>query len=253
MKARAICRKVTSSGQPCKNHARASSEYCWLHSLAVPGETSRTELLVAMIGVAIAAYMIIPGTVSGIADMLSIIDRSWPRPNDLITTTPLLTIGSTESVRILDPWDYCMYIGTIDRPDDRYIGDRVPYPLMSQLILTKMLIPGYHAVEGIAWRCDNGQLKVCIVENSDYCGPAHPNISPPNEMIEYCKEHPDEEWFPGYIQGHGTTLIQWSCKDGVVVIAQNSAASDSLDARGFLIDEWTSIPRPSSNDGQSAP
>jgi hypothetical protein len=207
-----------------------------------------------MIGVGIAVYMIIPGTVSGIADLLSILDRSKATPipdaHGETSRTPVVN-DPTEPLSTSDPWRYCAQVGTVDGPDDRFVGDSMPYALMNRLISEGIFAPGLHS--DVQWRCEDGTLRVCVIDLYDWCSSAYLNVTPDRPMIDYCYEHPDEEIFPGYIQGHGNQLIQWRCKDGIVIGDKSDGEEIERDARGFISAEWSLLPQEVVPDEQTSP
>lgn len=140
-----------------------------------------------------------------------------------------------------DPFAYCAAVGTIDAPDERYIGPEVPDAIVKSL-RKKLEIseeaPTEWVVKGTVWRCMNGKVWACFIGANIPCtAKADTSQTPTSEMMDFCKEHPTADVIPASVTGR-ETVYEWRCKDGAPEIVKQVFKPD---ARGFISDFWYEI------------
>ncbi len=138
-----------------------------------------------------------------------------------------------------DPFAYCAAVGTVDAPDARYTGEKMP----------DGLIKGYLKVAGIPenpefaqhyqdttiWRCMDRQVMVCNFGANLPCDTkANTSREPTPEMGEFCKANPEVDFIPMAVTGH-ETIYSWRCSAGAPVLLEQIA---HVDAAGYLQEIW---------------
>jgi hypothetical protein len=139
-----------------------------------------------------------------------------------------------------DPFAYCAAVGTIDRPDARYLGEEVPESVAKglQKALDASDTPAEILVRGSVWRCMNGQVYGCFVGANLPCeAKADLDRTPTQEVKDYCAENPIAEFIPMYVTGR-ETVYEWRCTNGAPEIVRQFAEPDE---RGFISDIWYEI------------
>ncbi len=82
-----------------------------------------------------------------------------------------------------DPQAYCRDVGTIDGPDQRFAGDKIP-----DWMVAPFVNPQYpRALYGISWRCMTGSVLVCQNAQSPSCLKANTDQTPSPAMSEFCR------------------------------------------------------------------
>lgn len=153
----------------------------------------------------------------------------------------LPTAGADTKGGFSDPFAYCAAVGTIDSPDARYTGPKVP------LVIARGLRQAFDApkdapldpfVRNTSWRCMNGKVYACNVGANLPCQEKADTSRTPNQgMVRYCKEHPESEVIPAVAAGRATVYL-WRCREGGPEIVRRIARAD---ARGFLAHIWYRI------------
>lgn len=138
-----------------------------------------------------------------------------------------------------DPFVYCSAVGTVDVPDSRYAGEKIP----------ERLIEGYLMAAGIPenpeysedyktmtiWRCMGGKVMVCNFGANLPCeAKANTSKEPTQEMADYCKANSEIDFIPMYLTGH-ETIYSWRCSQGAPVVLDQIA---HVDAAGYLQEIW---------------
>lgn len=143
------------------------------------------------------------------------------------------------------PFAYCTAVGTIDRPDQRYVGPR-PAPGVVRGLANALGAsptgPGSETFRvATYWRCMNGEVYACNVGANLPCwAKANTSRSPGSGERDYCQEKRDTQFIPLYVTGHNS-VYEWGCEQGKPVIVK---MSDRVDARGYLANLWYRIPPP---------
>lgn len=143
-----------------------------------------------------------------------------------------------------NPFAYCRAAGTIDAPDARYVGTKVPVAIARGLqqafgvARTKPLAP---FERGTTWRCMDGAVYACNVGANLPCQEKPPRDPQPTDgMRSYCAANPGSDFIPMYVTGHAT-IYDWSC-DGAT--PRRGKQTGALDARGFVASIWHRIAPP---------
>ncbi|MFM8323030.1 MAG: hypothetical protein ACKOC5_19135 [Chloroflexota bacterium] len=145
-----------------------------------------------------------------------------------------------------DPFAYCQAVGTIDRPDERYTGEKI----------SDMLVKGYLQAAGIpenpeyseqykqmtTWRCMDGKVMVCNFGANLPCdSKANTSKEPTQAMNEFCTANPEVDFIPMAVTGHDV-IYSWRCAKGAPLLLEQIA---QVDAAGFLQNIWYAVtPQP---------
>ena len=147
----------------------------------------------------------------------------------------------TSPAKYEDPFAYCAAVGTVDAPDERYVGPEVPDAIVKSL--KKKLgmsdeAPDEWVAKGTVWRCMDGKVWACFVGANMPCrAKANTSQTPTSEMVDFCKEHPNANVIPAAVTGR-ETVYEWRCENGAPKIVKQVFKPD---ARGFISDFWYEI------------
>ncbi len=140
-----------------------------------------------------------------------------------------------------DPFSYCNRVNTIDIPDKRYIGPRVPDLIINSLkrdLKMAQDVSEDWIKKGTYWRCMNANVWVCFTGANIACMTKANNSKTPSlEMKAFCERHPDVGPIPSYITGHNT-IYEWHCVDGVPMVTIQIYHPDE---RGFISEFWHKV------------
>jgi hypothetical protein len=142
-----------------------------------------------------------------------------------------------------DPFAYCASVGTIDAPDARYTGDKLPDSLlvgMKKVMGFANFMPHEEIARGTSWRCMDGKVYACYVgANLPCAAKADESRVPAPALEEFCRYQKDANVIPAAVTGR-ETIYAWRCRDRVPEIVREVTRAD---ARGFLANIWEEIPR----------
>src|SRR6202007_1910319 len=90
-----------------------------------------------------------------------------------------------------DPVAYCKAVGTIDKPEARYTGPKLPAWMARDLNLkagqSKMM----------EWRCADGAVLACVYGANIPCGSkANTSQTLTPAIADYCRQNPDSTFVP---------------------------------------------------------
>lgn len=142
-----------------------------------------------------------------------------------------------EQIRYTDPFAYCAAVGTVDTPDERYTGSKIPDVIVQGLIQQGIVSAGAprEFVENAVWRCMNGKVLVChFGANLPCLEKADMGRVPTEGMEEFCQANPATDYIPAVVTGRAT-VYQWACKDGKPEVIKTLFKPDE---RGYLSDFW---------------
>jgi hypothetical protein len=152
-----------------------------------------------------------------------------------------VTGAATGQATFTDPFAYCAAVGTIDAPDARFVGPKVPVAIVTGLAKALNLPPGTPAppiTQNSFWRCMDGKVYACTVGANLPCQEkADTSQTPTQGMKDFCQANPTSDFIPAYITGHAT-IYEWRCTNGAPDIVKQVAHTD---ARGFLANIWYEI------------
>ncbi|MDF2627938.1 MAG: hypothetical protein K0R39_1769 [Symbiobacteriaceae bacterium] len=157
---------------------------------------------------------------------------------------PLLILALTTvagPATYTDPFAYCAAVGTIDAPDARWVGDKVPVVIARAL---RRAFTGSAEGElkmfqrGSFWRCMGGKVYACTVGANLPCqSKANLSRTPTPAMVQHCQSNPDADFIPMYVRDRAS-IYDWACRAGQPVITQQITKPD---AQGFLSNIWYEI------------
>jgi len=150
-------------------------------------------------------------------------------------------IPPKEGEQFSDPFAYCAAVGTIDAPDERYVGPKVPDVIIKSL-RKKLEIsdeaPDEWVASGTVWRCMDGKVWACFIGANIPCmAKANTSQTPTSEMMDFCKERPNADVIPASVTGR-ETVYEWRCENGTPKIVRQVFKPD---AQGFISDFWYEI------------
>jgi hypothetical protein len=152
----------------------------------------------------------------------------------VIVSTPAATQQST----FADPFAYCAAVGTIDAPDARYTGAKMPEAVARGLMKATNApadAPLDVFIRNSFWRCVNGKVYACTVGANLPCESKANTSKTPNEgMTAWCQSNPSADFIPAVDTGHDT-IYAWRCTNGTPVIVKQIF---TVDARGFISEIW---------------
>jgi hypothetical protein len=162
-------------------------------------------------------------------------------PQGRITSAASPAPGPGQPATFSDPFAYCAALGTIDAPDSRYTGPKVP-EAVAQGLKKAFGAPADAPLEPFLhntfWRCMNGQVYACTVGANLPCQErADVSRSPTQGMTTFCQNNPHAEVIPAFVTGRAT-VYAWKCTGGVPEVLQQFAQPD---AQGFLSNIWYAI------------
>jgi hypothetical protein len=148
------------------------------------------------------------------------------------TATP-----EAQQVQYTDPFAYCAAVGTLDAPDARYTGPKMPdvivQGLIRQGIVSADAPPDF--IGNAVWRCMDGKVWVChFGANLPCLEKADTGQVPTAGMEEFCQANPTADFMPAAVTGRAT-VYEWACKDGKPAVIKTLFKPDE---RGFLSDFW---------------
>ncbi len=159
-------------------------------------------------------------------------------PPPTLTTRPTVT-ATTTSPGLSDAFAYCAAVGTVDAPDARYTGPKVPEAVARGLEAafgkppSQPLDPVW--LSNSVWRCMDGRVYACNVGANLPCtAKADTSRAPTPAMADFCKQNPDAKAIPAVVTGR-STVYTWQCVKGEAVVAGQWTKPD---ARGFLATIW---------------
>jgi hypothetical protein len=136
-----------------------------------------------------------------------------------------------------DPFAYCSAVETIDAPDTRYNGDKVPDTLVQGMIQKGIVTADAPAdiQKNAVWRCMDKSVWVChFGANLPCLEKADSSQTSTSAMEDFCKANPAAENIPAAVTGRAT-VYEWKCNDTKPEVAKQAFKADS---QGFLADFW---------------
>ncbi len=137
-----------------------------------------------------------------------------------------------------DPFVYCTSVGTIDAPDARYVGPRIP-DTVAKGLQKAFNAPADAPLEPFRtnsfWRCMDGKVYACTVGANLPCqAKANTDRVPTAAEVDFCKANAQADFIPMAVTGR-ETVYEWRCRDGRPDIVRQMTTPD---ARGFLSNIW---------------
>jgi len=130
-----------------------------------------------------------------------------------------------------DPVAYCKAVGTIDKPDSRYTGPKLPEWMAKDLNLKP------DQDKFMEWRCAKGVVLACLYGANIPCdSKANTSRKPTEAIVDYCKQNSDSTFVPMVVTGHETT-VSWACHGGVPTVIKSA----KVDAQGYTKAYWRKV------------
>lgn len=163
----------------------------------------------------------------------------------LFTTacSALLSQGSpiqsqpSQGMTYTDPFAYCASVGTIDSPDARYIGSKMPDSIIEGMIakgiVTADAPPEFQ--KNAVWRCMDAHVWAChFGANLPCLEKADTSKAVTSEMEDYCRTNPDVDNIPAAVTGRAT-VYEWKCTSGKPEVVRQVF---QVDPQGYLANFW---------------
>lgn len=152
--------------------------------------------------------------------------------------------GAMRGGGFTDPFMYCAAVGTVDQPDARWAGPKVPEAVVEGLIQAAGMpenAPRDLLARTSYWRCMDGHVYACFVGANLPCAvKADTRRTPTPAMWLYCDQNPDADNIPAYVTGR-ETVYQWRCIRNQPTVVRQVAKPDR---RGFIKNIWYRIDPP---------
>ena len=166
---------------------------------------SFTLILVALLLIALAACTPqTPPAVATLAPSATSIPPTVTSQPATPTTTPTLpasTQAAAQSGSYSDPFAYCAAVGTVDTPDVRYTGPRMPDAVAQGLKKASGAsadAPIEMFTTGAYWRCMDGKVYACTVGANLPCdSKANTDKTPTQPEFDFCRGQPHFGCHPG--------------------------------------------------------
>lgn len=164
--------------------------------------------------------------------------------NSVVTPFPVSSptaSGEAVSQAFTDPFAYCSVVGTIDSPDARYSGPKMPESIVQGMIQNGIVSADAPAdfQRNAVWRCMDSQVWVCHFGANLPCQEkADTSQTPSSAMQDFCNANPSAEAIPAAVTGRAT-VYEWGCQDGKPNAIRQIFKSDP---QGFLADFWYELP-----------
>jgi putative hemolysin len=136
-----------------------------------------------------------------------------------------------------DPFLYCNAVGTIDAPDERYTGEKIPEILVQDIVALGLVTADApkEIQQNATWRCMDSSVWVCHFGANIPCSEkADLNQTPTPAMEDFCKANPTAEAIPAATTGRAT-VYEWKCTDGKPTVGQQIL---NADPQGFISEFW---------------
>ena len=129
------------------------------------------------------------------------------------------------------PVSYCKAVGTIDRPDARYTGPKLPPWMATQLNLKS------DQGKLMEWRCADHAVLACVYGANIPCASkANTDAKPTTPIAEFCRTNPSSSFVPMVVTGHETS-ISWACRNGAPYVLN----AQPVDAQGYVKAYWKTV------------
>jgi hypothetical protein len=143
----------------------------------------------------------------------------------------VLSVSPALGQSFTDPASYCRVVGTIDKPDARYQGPKLPPWMAAKLHLTS------DQGDRMEWRCARGAVLACLYGANIPCdAKADIRRRPTDAIAGFCRENPDSDFVPAVVTGH-ETVVSWDCQGGRPAVKK----VDAVDPQGYAKAFWQRV------------
>ena len=136
-----------------------------------------------------------------------------------------------------DPFAYCAAVGTVDAPDARYAGEKLPQSVLDSMVRAGVVIADapLEFQQHATWRCMDGNVWVCHFGANIPClDKANIDQTPTADMNKFCEENPAADNIPAAVTGHAT-VYEWKCSAGKPETVRQVL---NTDAQGYPVEFW---------------
>lgn len=136
-----------------------------------------------------------------------------------------------------DPFAYCAAVGTVDMPDERYTGPKMPDSIVQGMIEQGIVSADapLEFQQNAVWRCMNNSVWVCHFGANLPCQEkADTSQTPTPAMEDFCRTNTTVESIPAAVTGRAT-VYEWKCQDGKPEVVRQLF---TVDPQGYLADFW---------------
>jgi hypothetical protein len=150
--------------------------------------------------------------------------------------------GAQSVKKTADPFTYCTGVGTIDAPDARYTGEKVPDSIVQGYLkaagIQNSTEPSDVFKKATLWRCMKGKVYACNFGANLPCdSKANTDKTPTEGMNEFCKQNANSDFIPMAVTGHDT-IYSWHCKKNQAEVLDQV---NHVDDAGFITEIWYAI------------
>lgn len=160
--------------------------------------------------------------------------------------------STAQGTTYTDPFAYCAAVGTIDAPDARYVGPKVPEAIARGLQAATQAAPDApldRFITGNSWRCMDGKVYACTVGANLPCEEkVDTSQIPTPAMTNFCQTNPNGN-IPAFVTGRAT-VYAWECRNGVATPGRQGW---QMDARGFIANIWYAMSPQGATGPQTLP
>jgi hypothetical protein len=153
------------------------------------------------------------------------------------TSAPMVAPSSTPAV-FTDPFAYCQFAGTVDKPGPEYTGEKMPDGLAMSLRKASGGsddMPLDLVKNGSSWRCMDGKVYGCFVGANLPCdAKANTDKTPIQAETDFCKANPGADIIPAVVTGH-ETIYEWHCNQDTPEVGKQVF---QVDPRGYIAEIW---------------
>jgi hypothetical protein len=140
-----------------------------------------------------------------------------------------------------DPFANCAAVETIDAPDARYTGFRVP-EAVARGLKAAMHLPAEAPLGPLfrnsIWRCMDGKVYACTLGANLPCAEkADTRTEPSAPVTEFCRQNPGADVVPMVVTGQATVFASRCAGEHPAIIRQ----FPQPDVAGYLANIWYAI------------
>lgn len=144
----------------------------------------------------------------------------------LVSSVP----SAAQSGAVRDPVAHCRTVGNQNEPPG---WDRAPRAIARAA-------GGSAHNYGVHWRCADGQVLVCAVEDMHEVSCSKRDRRRQAEVPGYCRQVPNASFIP-FSEGNRRSVYDWRCRGTIPVIARRLIAEHELDPAGYVKAEWKPV------------
>lgn len=171
--------------------------------------------------------------------LFSLLAACSPRSS---ASPPPATTNTVQVTTYPDPFAYCAAVGTVDAPDERYTGEKMPDAIIEgfkkAVDLENSTMPVDMFKKATVWRCMDSKVYACnFGANLPCVSKANTSKTPTQQMNDFCKANPNAEFIPMSETGHDT-IYSWRCASQTAEVLDQIA---EVDAAGYIANIWYPI------------